>query len=116
MADLITLDEAIAHLRLPEDYGGDTQSRQDLQDKVLAATQVVIDYLTRRETEWNATMDAWTTDTVPASVKAAVLVQLGHLYRQRGDDDIPPETTGPGASLSPTVMSLLMRYRDPGMA
>jgi len=59
-------------------------------------------------------MAAWTEATVPASVRAAILVQLGELYRNRGDElEARPEAP---TGLSPTVMSLLMRYRDPGVA
>lgn len=113
MPEVLTLTEAKSHLRITHDH-----EDADLNDKLLAATQVVIDYLTRRDTgdgaTWNAAMAAWTTDTVPASVKAAMLVQFGELTRTRGDDQAQ-EFQRP-TSLSPTVMALLMRYRDPGVA
>lgn len=109
MPDLITIDEAKAHLRVTT-----VQEDGDIEDKLLAATQVVIDYLTRRDTSWNAQMAAWTSETVPASIRAAILVQLGELYRKRGDEsEIEPVRP---VALSPTVMALLMRYRDPGVA
>ena len=109
MADLIALEDAKAHLRVTSD-----REDADITNKLLAAQQVILDYLTRRDTAWNDEMAAWTEDTVPASVKAAILVQLGELRRNRGDEaEIRPQ--GPTA-LSPTVMSLLMRYRDPGLA
>jgi hypothetical protein len=112
MPELITLDEAKAHLRVTT-----IQDDGDIQLKLLAATQVVIDYLTRRDTDWNAEMDAWTAETVPPSVRAAIFVQLGELYRKRGDDpDTEPRPASGGAFLSPTVTALLMRYRDPGVA
>lgn len=109
MADLITLDEAKAHLRVTT-----LMEDGDINDKLVAAQQVVIDYLTRRDTTWNAEMAAWDAETVPASVRHAILVQLGELYRKRGDD-VETDPRGPVA-LSPTVMALLMRYRDPGVA
>jgi hypothetical protein len=110
MPDVITLDEAKAHLRITT-----AQEDSDVQDKLDAATQIVIDYLTRRDTDWNTTMDAWTSSTVPKSVRAAILIQLGELYTRRGDDPTIDQSPTP-TSLSRTVMSLLMRYRDPGLA
>lgn len=109
MPDVVTLEDAKAHLRITSD-----QDDFDLSEKLLDATQIVIDYLTRRDATWNATMEAWTADTVPRSVRAAILVQLGELTRKRGDDPTLEPVTPVG--LSPTVMALLMRYRDPGVA
>lgn len=109
MPELVTIEEAKGHLRITSD-----SDNPDLAIKLEAATQVIIDYLTRRDEDWNAEMEAWTPDTVPSSIRAAVLVQLGELYRKRGDD--PDVEQRPTVSLSTTVMSLLMRYRDPGFA
>lgn len=112
MADVITLDEAKSHLRI-----SNAQEDGDIYSKLVAAQQVIVDYLTRRAgdgDDWNAEMAAWTSETIPASVRAAILVQLGELYRKRGDDQ-EVETDKP-VGLSPTVSALLMRYRDPGVA
>ena len=65
MADVITLEEAKAHLRITSDA-----EDGDVNDKLVAATQLVIDYLSRRDTDWNDEMEAWTADTAPASIKA----------------------------------------------
>lgn len=110
MPELITLQEAKDHLRIRHE-----DEDPDINDKLLAATQVIIDYLSRRDTAWNAEMDAWTPETVPKSVRAAILVQLGELSVKRGDEDPTPVAPTP-TSLSATVMALLMRYRDPGVA
>jgi len=113
MPEVITLAEAKAHLRITSDA-----EDGDIDDKLAAATQVIIDYLSRRDQDWNDEMDAWTSETVPKSVRAAILVQLGELYRTRGDEDVaearPTEQGTRG--LSATVTALLMRYRDPGVA
>ena len=109
MPDVISLEEAKSHLRITS-----VHDDQDIRDKLVAATQVIIDYLSRSDTAWNDEMDAWTTATIPASVRAAILVQLGELYRKRGDDS-ETEPDHP-TRLSTTVMALLMRYRDPGIA
>src|SRR5689334_14817310 len=109
--DLVDLEAAKAHLRVTT-----TAEDDDIGGKLEAATQVVVDYLTRaHDTDWNAAMAAWTADTVPRTVRAAILVQLGELYRLRGDD-ADAGRQGATADLSPTVKALLMRYRDPGFA
>ena len=110
MPEVITLAEAKRHLRITH-----ADEDVDISDKLEAATQVIIDYLSRRDATWNATMDAWTAETIPKSVRAAILVQLGELTAKRGDED-PIAPTPQPVSLSPTVMALLMRYRDPGVA
>jgi Phage gp6-like head-tail connector protein len=53
-----------------------------------AAHRIVLDRLERATTDSDllALMVAWTAETVPGPVKAAVLVQLAELYRFRGDD------------------------------
>lgn len=109
MPDLVTMDQAKNHLRITS-----VQFDADISDKLAAATAIIIDYLTRRDATWNATMDAWTVDDVPKSIQAAVLVQLGELWRKRGDE-VQIEQQEPGA-LSPVVMALLQRYRDPALA
>ena len=56
----------------------------------------------------------WDSTTVPALVQAAILLQLGELYRFRGDDQEHGAQT-PG-DLSPLVTNILRRYRDPALA
>lgn len=53
-----------------------------------AAHRIVLDRLERATTDSDllAVMAAWDAETVPGPVRAAVLVQLGELYRFRGDD------------------------------
>jgi hypothetical protein len=109
MPELVTLDKAKKHL-------GVTTDDQDelIGDKLEDAIGIVVDYLTRRDTVWNAAMSAWTPDTVPGAVRAAVLITLAELHRFRGDDAeaIPRTDVGP----SRVVRSLLAPYHDPGMA
>ena len=52
---------------------------------------------------------------MPALVQAAILYQLGELYRFRGDDQEVPQRN-PYRSLHPFVEGLLERYRDPALA
>lgn len=111
--DLVTLEQARAHLRLgtvpPLGY-------DDVADKLLQATAVVWSYLTRPDDDWQAEMAAWTLDTVPREVQAAILLQLGELYRFRGDDEVNIAPHREHGYLAPGVTALLHRLRDPACA
>ena len=123
---IVTLDEAKRHLRLPPTTGSPAGSpladdELDLQAKIDAAEALVLDYVAQRRTDvasplWVDQVLAWDATTVPPVVKAAVLIQVGELYRFRGDD-VAAETPGraPG-TLAPFVVALLHRYRDPALA
>lgn len=116
---LVTLEEAVAHLKLPSilTLSADDPDRDDLELKIEAATDLVLTYIWRDDDDWVDTMIAWTGTTVPRQIKAAILVQLGELYRFRGDDIA--DTAGPTRQhgfLSPQVTAYLHRYRDPGIA
>lgn len=108
---LVTLTEAKAHLRIttPDDDPGDA----DLTMKLTHAQALVLDYC--GSTAWWRTITAtWTADTLPDVVKAAILLELGELYRYRGDDyalEESPRTDG--EDLNPRVRDLLRRSRDP---
>lgn len=91
---LITLSEAKRHLRILSD-----DQDQDIAAKALAASQIVVDYIDRADIEW-------TEATVPASVKAAVLLVLGALFEDREGGD----------PIGRAVTSLLMHYRRPALA
>jgi len=109
--ELVTLEDARRHLRLPT-LAATPDEDEDLRMKVYTATAVVLDYLARpTDLTWTAEMAAWTIDTVPRVVQAAILVQLGELYRFRGDDAGTTPTPEHGF-LSPLVTALLHRYRD----
>src|SRR5678816_3413237 len=87
LQEFVTLEQAKSHLKLSLD--ADTED-EDLQTKLFVAHEVVMDYLTQRvssASDWEATVQAWTADTVPKRVIAAILIQFGELYRDRGDSD-----------------------------
>jgi hypothetical protein len=109
MATLIDLEVAKDHLNV-------TDPRHDLRIErmVTQAQAIVLEYIARSsDTAWTATIAAWTEVTVPPVVQAAILLQLGELYRYRGDDEMPKRDEG---DLAPGVKSLLRRYRDPVIA
>ena len=82
----------------------------DLLLKMAQAESIILDYL--KVPAWSP--PAWDETTVPPLVQAAVLLQLGELYRFRGDDvEAPAHTVG---DLSPVITNLLRRYRDPALA
>ena len=111
--DLVTLEQARAHLRL----GSTTPlGYDDVQDKLHQATMVVLGYLDRADDDWTAEMAAWTIDTVPREVQAAILLQLGELYRFRGDDEVNIAPYRERGYLAPGVTALLHRLRDPACA
>jgi hypothetical protein len=111
---LVTLDEAKASIRYP----GLAEEDSDLTLRLLAAEAVVLDYVNQRHGEtspdWAATVAAWTAETAPPQVKAAVLYMFGDLSRFRGDDEPPPDG---GSSLLPgRVRMWLDFFRDPTVA
>lgn len=110
MEALCTLEQAKKHLRLTS-----SQEDDDLRMKLTQAQAIVIDYLDdSRSDAWAAEMLAWTEETVPEFVRAAILLQCAELTRFRGDDeDIP--TREPGC-LSPAVEAYLRRVRMPVIA
>ena len=121
---LVTLDQALAHLKLgtPQD-GSPSLAAADFQAKIDAATQLVCEHIVDRQppdAAWQAEIEAWSvtggspSTAPPAVVVLAVLLMIGHLDRYRGDDADDP-TRDPG-DLPPAVKALLRRYHDPAVA
>lgn len=92
MAELVTLAQAKAQIRVEH-----SDEDQDIADKVEQATDIVIGYLKRPE-------HSWTVETVPPRVRAAILLVFEGLYDRK--DEL----------ITPTVVSLLQRDRDPALA
>lgn len=108
---LITLAQAKAHLRIDTPSVSPTDAAEaDLLLKMAQAESIILDYLKVPVTS----PEYWNETTVPPLVQAAVLLQLGELYRFRGDDvEAPAHTIG---DLSPVITNILRRYRDPALA
>lgn len=121
---LISLEQAKQHLRLPPSAGSPpgsplTDEDLDLQLKIDAAEALVLDYVAQRRTDtaspaWLDQVVSWDLTTVPPVIAAAVLLQLGELWRFRGDDETGPAR--PHGHLSPMITAILHRYRDPALA
>lgn len=128
---IATIDQLIDHLKLPKRTGSPPSgpNDDDLQMKLDAATQLVLDYIEHRhpaDPEWTRQIEEWSIDplspgspaTVPPPVVIlAVLEQAAEFYRFRGDD---PSTDQPGKSeygcLSKSIEGLLFRYTNRAFA
>ena len=98
MSELLSLAQAKARLRI--DFDDDDTDAQLMLDQ---AEGIVIDYLKRPDHGWDE-------GTVPWSVSAAILLVFGSLWEHREGD---AEGFDP---ISPAVVSLLARQRDPALA
>lgn len=109
MAELVTIDEAKAHLKL-----SGSEEDGDLDLKLTQAHALVLDYVTQQREAtadvgtWAATVAAWTASTAPDQVKAAIMACFGELYRFRGDEDFEPNPE--------RWQQYLKRLRDPAIA
>ena len=121
---LITFDQAVGHLRLSiPSASPESPAESDLRLKIEQAEALVLDYVNQRRSDgdlWAATVESWdVSDSTPppAQVSAAVLVQLGEIYRFRGDDlDSEEPARAVGAVLHPRAAAYLYRLRDPAIA
>jgi len=109
---IVDLSTARDHLRLPLvlDATPRDPMQDDLEFKLLAAQEIIFNYIKVIPAEW---VDSTTT---PRLVQAAILLQLGELWRFRGDDlesESPKQTDG---ELSWTITNLVRRYRSPAYA
>lgn len=101
MVALVTLEAAKEHLRID-----DPDQDEEVTDRIGDASDIVIDYLKRPDHEW-------TEDDVPGNVRASVLLVLGALWQNREGVGQYAEDMDP---ISPAVVSLLRRMRDPAIA
>jgi Phage gp6-like head-tail connector protein len=105
---LVTLQQAKDHLKIKT-----TAEDADVAVKLAAAEAQVLS-VCNTTSHWRTVTATWTDVTVPADVRQAILYQCAELYRFRGDDVEGPVRAG--EDLSPLVMSLLRRSRDPVVA
>jgi len=114
MVELITLEEAKAHLFIIHDTDDN-----DLKLKMYAASETVIDYLKAEGVkkfigpDGELLKDAEGNPVpVPFKVKAAVLLMLGYLYKDRDENAGGAYEQG---YLPKPVTALLYSMRDPAL-
>jgi hypothetical protein len=109
---LITYDQAVAHLRVSIPHDSPTNPAEtDLRLKMLQAEEIV---LTRIKQQGSS--PTWDSTTVPPQIQAAILMQLGELWRFRGDDTdgaVPKREVG---RLAPSIENVLIPHVDPTLA
>lgn len=111
-AVLITVAMSKAHLQRPD--LADTDA--DLLQKMAAAEAAILVYIGTTE-YWRTVAADWTDpDTVPVDVQHAILLKLAELWRFRGDEpgavDSSPRDDA-DSDMSPAIVRLLRRWRDP---
>jgi len=113
MATIVTVDQAVQHLRLPMPLGQVPPDPMELElsAKLDAAEAIILDYLEYPD-------QALWSDLQKTLVSACILLELAELWRFRGDD---PEGQGSDqdperGQLSPTITNLLRRMRTPALA
>lgn len=103
---LVSLDQARDHLRVIHN-----DDDEDIFSKIEQASAIILDYLKLDAvpTGWgNLSGESPSGTGVPHLVQAATLLVLGELHNKR-------EASGADV-ISPAVVSILNRYRDPAMA
>ena len=109
MATFVTLEQAKRRLRVTT-----TDDDVDLQDLINQAEAHVLEWCSTTPRS-KAVADAWTAETIPPVVVAAILVQTAELDRFRGDDpEGPPRQDG--EELGVAVRELVRAYHDPVIA
>lgn len=119
----ITLVQAKNHLRVS--WAAGDPREQDLEIKAAAAEATILEYVSRNE-PGRTTAATWLTpSSTHPKAQAAVLIELGELWRFRGDDsDFASErqarstdpSSGQASDLAPAVIGLLRLFTDPVIA
>lgn len=113
MIDLITLEEAKAHLYIIHDADD-----ADLKLKIYGASEAVLDYLKAEGVknfigeDGELLKDDEGNSLVPFKVKAATLLMLGYLHKDRDDN---PGNAFEHGYLPKPVTALLYSMRDPAL-
>lgn len=82
MSALVTTDAARRHLQLTETDMEDADIAAKVSEDAETATGIVLRHI-------KADDSGWTTEDVPFDVKAAILLTLGLIYRDRENGGLP---------------------------
>lgn len=115
MTLLVTLEEAKEHLEMDHDASDDKIERMIHQ-----ASQIVLDHIKDRaleivDTSGELIVDSSGNSAVPYNVQAAVLLMIGVLFGNRGEDGGQAAGFSEGY-LPPGVRALLFGKRTPTIA
>lgn len=115
MIGLVTVDEAKRHLRIDDDSGSDDS---DIEMKIYAASRAVLNYISQSDPDFLDSFgepfeDSSGSVDIPFDVKAATLLLLGDLYKER---DAVNTAEWEHGYLPKSVLSLLYPYRMPSLA
>jgi Phage gp6-like head-tail connector protein len=102
-AVLVSLAEAKEHLKITWPAGDPGDS--DVQLKLDGAEAIIRDYLTKND-------PTWTPSTVPEPIRHAILLQLGWMYVNRGDEDTNLDKN----DIWPALKQILAPYHMPAFA
>lgn len=90
MTMLVSLDQALLHLRIDTDTAG-AADESDIRLKIMGASAAVLNYIGRDQmfldTYGDPLDDSSGDPIVPADVQAATLLLLGDLYRNRDGEN-----------------------------
>jgi len=110
-ATRITVAQVKAHLQRPD--LADTDS--DLLQKMAVAEAAILTYVTNGNTYWTDIAGGWTDATnTPVDVQHAMLLKVAEFWRYRGDElEGEGPTRDEASDMSPEIVRLLRRWRDP---
>lgn len=102
---LVPLEDAKAHLRLSAD---DTSQEASLTATLAAAEAIILDFL-NTTAAMRTISETWDALSVPLPVRTSILLELGELWRFRGDEAEPPRRWD-ATDLSPVILGILRRW------
>ena len=110
--ELVSYAQAKEHLRLPDD-----REQTDVERKLAEATAIVLGFVDRWENDWSVDTHP-TFDQDFARVQAAILYQLGKLWRQQRGDEPETRAEPPAAAayLDANLLRILYPLRSPTIA
>lgn len=106
---LVTFTRAVEHLHLSiVEESPPSEAELDLRLKMEQATNLVIDYVKKRDHPWRDSTDPMV-DPEFAIVQGAILKVLGCLWRERGDGEKPYDPIA-------EIELMMSGYRKPTLA
>lgn len=118
MPDLyVTVAQARHHLGITEHADPETAAidTAEIVFKLEQAQESILAFLQSSDS-WKAEYAAWTEDTVPRRVQAAILYRFGEIYRFHGDDEPQYVPKWEFGHMSPFLQVLLQDLTQPAVS